>query len=341
MTDQALSTIVTSNSIDIAMQAWIAAKTRRSGSEKTRHAYWETLQAFRSLLQQVGRDLDPLLGLQERAEEARQQAIMEIALAAQGFAGRSVQGNQVSSATYNQRLSILSSFYSFANKRHFLNCGNPIDTVERANVQAYKHAQPLSPEDVAQSMRAIDRSTRQGARDYALLAVYFQTGRRLSEVIELRWRNVQIQGSKMTLVFERCKGGKEMRDTVSIFVANALLEWITMAYGDDLRALPGDAPLWISLTRRSEKGQSETSTIPPPLTIRSVSNICEKHLGVSKVHVTRHTWAHTMEEKGAKVSEIQARLGHKSLATTGLYLAALKQADNRLADTLAECFGLE
>ena len=47
-----------------------------------------------------------------------------------------------------------------------------------------------------------------------------------------------------------------------------------------------------------------------------------------------------MEDAGAKVSAIQARLGHESLATTGRYLAALKMADNRHADTLAELFGL-
>ncbi len=339
MTDQALSTIVTSTHIDIAIQAWIEAKRRRSGSEKTRKAYWETLNAFRQMLWQTGRDLDPLQNLQQDTEEARRQAIMELALAAQGFAGMSVRDKVVAEATFNQRLAILSSFYSFANKRHFLDCGNPIATVERSRVQAYKHAQPLSPEEVAQRMRAIDRSEKQGARDYAMLAVFLQTGRRLSEVVALRWRNVQVQGSRMTLTFENCKGGKVMRDTVPLPVANALLEWLTMAYGS-LRTLSGDAPLWISFTRRSEKEESRVPTIPPPLTIRSVANICEKHLGVSKVHITRHTWARTMEDAGAKVSEIQARLGHESLATTGRYLAALKQAENQHADTLAARFGL-
>lgn len=279
MTDQALTTIVTSTHIDIAIQAWLEAKTRRSGSEKTRRAYQETLTAFRHMLWQTGRDLDPYLNIQEDSEAARRQAISELALAAQGFAGMSMHDRKVAEATYNQRLAILSSFYTFANKRHFLDCGNPIASVERSRVQAYGHAQPLDPEDVAQRMRAIDRSTKQGARDYALLAILLQTGRRLSEVIALRWRNVQVQGSKMTLTFERCKGGKVMRDTVPLPVANALLEWLSMAYGN-LRTLPGDAPLWISFTRRAEQEEGLAPTIPPPLTTRSVANICEKHLGV-------------------------------------------------------------
>jgi integrase len=340
MEERSLSTVVTGNHIDVAIAAWIDSKQRRSGSQKTRKAYEETLLAFRQLLQQTGRDLDPYANSREQSEEAHRQAITEIALAAQGFAGLSVKDKVVAEATYNQRLAILSSFYTFANKRQFLNCGNPISALERTRVQSYKHAQPLEPSDVATAMRAIDRTTKQGARDYVLLAVLLQTGRRLSEVIDLRWRNVLMQGAKMTLVFEHCKGGKEMRDTVPTPVAHALLEWMTVAYGGNLRSLHGNAPLWISFTRRAEKDENTPATIPPPLTIRSVANICEKRLGVSKVHITRHTWARTMEDAGAKVSDIQARLGHESLATTGRYLAALKQADNKHADTLASLFGL-
>ncbi|HTK06493.1 MAG TPA: site-specific integrase [Ktedonobacteraceae bacterium] len=341
MSAKALTTVVESSQIDQAIYAWLDAKKRHSGSEKTYKAYSDTLFDFRALLRQTGRDLDPFLNVHENSEEARRHAFSEIGLAAQGFAALSVvEKRKVSEATYNQRLAILSSFYTFANKRGFLFCGNPIASVERARVQSYQHAQPLEVEEVAERMQAIDRTTKQGARDYAMLAVLLQTGRRLSEVIDLRWRNVILKGSRITLVFEHCKGGKVMRDTIPPAVSNALLEWLTMAYGPRLRGLHGDAPLWISFTRRSVVDDEQPGVVPPPLTIRSVANICEKHLGVSKVHVTRHTWARTMEDAGAKVSDIQARLGHESLATTGRYLAALKQAENQHADTLAARFGL-
>jgi integrase len=48
-----------------------------------------------------------------------------------------------------------------------------------------------------------------------------------------------------------------------------------------------------------------------------------------------------MEDAGAKVSDIQARLGHSSLATTGRYLQALRRSQNTEADALAELFGLD
>jgi hypothetical protein len=48
-----------------------------------------------------------------------------------------------------------------------------------------------------------------------------------------------------------------------------------------------------------------------------------------------------MEEAGAKVSEIQSRLGHSNLATTGRYLASLRSADNQHAEVLASMFGMD
>jgi site-specific recombinase XerD len=72
-----------------------------------------------------------------------------------------------------------------------------------------------------------------------------------------------------------------------------------------------------------------------------IARLAEQHLGTSKVHALRHTFAREMEADGAKTSEIQARLGHASMATTGIYLAALKSAENSHAESLARRFGFE
>jgi site-specific recombinase XerD len=48
-----------------------------------------------------------------------------------------------------------------------------------------------------------------------------------------------------------------------------------------------------------------------------------------------------MEDAGAKVSDIQAKLGHTNLATTGKYLTALKKSENHHSEALAKLFGLE
>jgi len=153
----------------------------------------------------------------------------------------------------------------------------------------------------------------------------------LSELAGVRYRDMSLSGERMTILWRRCKGGKTMSDTLPPAVSRAVGEYLHALYGDALleEGIASDAPVWVSCSR----GQA--------LGIQSIADICEKRLGTSKVHALRHTFARAMEDAGAKISEIQARLGHDSLATTGRYLAALHHADNPHADRLVALFGLD
>ncbi len=302
------------NAVELARVAWLDAKAKRSGSRKTLATYQSTLDSFRACLRAAGLDLDG---------DAR-----AIALLAQQWAG----AGDVAPATYNQRLAVVSSFYAYAHKQELLDGANPIDRLERRPVHAYAGAHALNYGDLKARLQGINRRTVQGARDYALLAVALQTGRRLSELAGLRWKDVRIHGSSVTLFWARTKGGKTHSDTLAQPTGRALMSYLEQAHWPRLLSLPADAPIWVSVSPRN-RGQA--------LSIQSIADICERHLGTSKVHALRHTFARAMEDSGAKVSDIQARLGHSSLATTGRYLAALKQSDNAHGDALADLFGIE
>jgi integrase len=146
----------------------------------------------------------------------------------------------------------------------------------------------------------------------------------------MRVGDVQVEGVAVTVVWPRAKGGKVMRDTLPTAVGKALTDYLAMLYGD---VLDTTSPVWVSLAHDRSYGKH--------LSERSIANVCVKHLGTSKVHTLRHTFAHAMEEAGAKVSDIQSRLGHASLATTGRYLASLRSAENKHAEVLAAMFGIE
>ncbi|HEU5349412.1 MAG TPA: tyrosine-type recombinase/integrase [Ktedonobacterales bacterium] len=95
-----------------------------------------------------------------------------------------------------------------------------------------------------------------------------------------------------------------------------------------------ERPIWISLATRN-------GTFGHPLSIRAIALISEQRLGTSKVHALRHTFARGLEDAGAKVSEIQARLGHADLGTTGRYLAQLHAGENPHLARLSRLYGLE
>jgi len=328
MQDNALTPIVTGSLLEVTISGWLHAKFQHSGSQKTRRAYSETLIQFRTWLTGEGLDLDSP-GEQER---------VKIAFLAQAYAAHSVRGKQVRPATFNQRLAILSSFYTYAKGKQLVAI-NPLEGVERGKVQAYAGARPLAPETTQAAFQEIDRETLSGKRDYALLAVLLQTGRRVQEVATLQLAHLTLSNGRMTLSFEHCKGDKAMRDTVPMPVSQALIAWLHAFYGASLSlGIPlDDRPVWVSLAQGGRAGKSYGR----PLGTQAIADVCKKYLGTSKVHAMRHTFAHFMEKAGASVSEIQARLGHESLATTGRYLAQLKQDENRHGDLLAAMLGIE
>lgn len=299
------------------------------------------------------------------AEDLSAARAAAIALVAQAYAARPAETRYgprpVASTTANLRLAALSSFYTYAARQDLLRGPNPIARVERRRVEAYAAARPLAYDDLRERLAVIDVTTDAGLRDYALLLVALHTGRRVAELAGMRREHLLIRKRAVEITWPRCKGGKTMRDELPRGgargeAADALASWVTRLYsersdeagatGQSSHAVvamvpaaparsgrPPERPVWVSLARNGTAGH--------PLTARAIAQLCEKRLGTSTVHALRHTFARAMEDAGAKVSEIQAALGHADLGTTGRYLARLHQGENHHLARLSGLYGLE
>lgn len=313
-------------SIDAIVQAWLHAKGQKSHSAKTQQAYEETIYGFRALLQCYGYDLlwrgDNFLAA--------------IADFAQTFAATRMEGSRhkgdVSSATQSQRLSILSSFYRYAAQRRHSIAGNPIDLVERASVEPYAQSQAIDQGELARKLDAIDISKEQGIRDLALLSVLLSTGRRVSEIASLTRGSVQLSGEQIRLSYQT-KGKGHMRDLLTGEVSYILSAWLSRFYEGAFWGSPDDTPVWVNVHHESHRGEK--------LGYHGIAGICKHYLGTSKVHTTRHSFAILMEAAGAKLTDIQQRLGHKNAATTGIYMNKLTIERNTYAERIAELLGLQ
>ncbi len=322
MNDTALTTIIESNPIQLAIAGWRDAHKK---SERTHKAYQQTLEHFRQELRKIGADLDA--------------DVRTLMLVAQSFASSSNKQARASDSTQNTRLAILSSFYDYAIERYLLmpmddkgHVMNPIKVVDRAKVEPYHDIKWLEHSDVEKRLKQIDRSTLAGQRDYILLHILFYTGRRAQEIASLRWRHVHQGEQAITLTFEHCKGDKTMRDELPPSYSQVVLDWLQSHYGS-IENLDPDAPLWPALTVNTElAGQ--------PLGVRAIERLCLKYLGVH-THTTRHSFSHAMITAGATLPELQDRLGHSSLHTTGIYAKVFTGAKNPHAKKLAAMFGIE
>jgi integrase len=316
MTNTALVLSEREYPLEMAVSLWLHEKTKRSGSMKTLRAYKDTLESLRATLRRGGLDLDS--------------PTREVSTVIQGWAMlHKANGDPVAPSTHNQRLAIVSSFYAFVAKRQLLALSNPVQVIERRYVDSYAGAHALEAGAVQSRMKTLERTTLPGKRDYALISVALSTGRRLSELANMRLGTLQLEGEHITVTF-KAKGGKAKKDKLSGPVARALADYLGAIYPGGLAGLPADTPIWLDLHNHTGKA----------LSTRSISNIWKKRLGTSKVHATRHTFAAGMEQVGAKVSVIQERLGHTSLAVTSRYLASLGSAENKFRDQLGSLFGI-
>lgn len=322
---QAFTTIVESNHVDLAIAGWLDA---HKTSQKTHKTYQDTIQQYRMELRRIGADLDS--------------DVRTLAMVAQSFASitRNPGKERTSKNTRNLRLAILSSFYKYALDRYLLapmddqgHVMNPLNMVGREKIEAYQGIHWLEPEEAESALRKIDRSTDLGKRDYALLVVLLNTGRRLKEVASLEWRHVRFKGQRITLTFEHCKRDKTMIDTLNVTNSIALLTWLHTYYGSEMSVLGKRAPLWVTLSRTCEQAGQ-------PLRIQGIQQVCRKYLE-AHTRITRHTFSQLMILAGATLPELQARLGYESLATTGIYARALSSDENPHADKIAKMLGIE
>lgn len=295
-------------SLDQMITLWLHEKKNRTRSAETERAYAGRLSEFRTVLQVIGLDLD--------SDPQR------VALAAQDWANHTDRVDEhgkpipIASATYNQRLAILSSFYHTAIKRGFL-IANPITIIDRRSMEDYTQVRVLDRAELRARLDQIDRSTLKGLRDYALVAVLLTTGRRCAEINAMRWSSLHITGTEITVDYPQTKGNKLMRDTLPLGVAQGLVQWLHAFYGAQLGDLVDDTPIWVSLSTNSHGRRLKS--YGAPLSARSFNTICDTRLGESKVHSLRRIFTDVIEDQ-RQISANPYHPEYSSSATTDKYL---------------------
>jgi integrase/recombinase XerD len=171
----------------------------------------------------------------------------------------------------------------------------------------------LEHEEIAAVLAGVDRSTRAGRRDYALVATMFNTGARVQEILDLRASDLQLtQPYQLRLVG---KGQTVRWCPLWPQTARLLRAWCTERQVD----LRSDARVFVN-----HRGL--------PLTRFGVRFILAKHirqasqrqssLTAKKLHPhsLRHSTAVHLLKSGVDLPTIAHWLGHASVNTTNCYV---------------------
>jgi len=294
---------------DRALYAFLAEKERRSGSLRTVQSYSRMLQhCFRS----VGKTPDRVTRPEVLAYAH----------------GTGLSGKRPSAITIAARIACLSSFYRFLIRMSAVT-SNPCDALERPRIQP-SPARGMSGDDVRRLLAVIP-DTVPGRRDRAIILTLVLTGRRRSEVVNLKARDITVESDTAYYTY-RGKGGKRGRRELPA-PACAAIERTLADCGKQFTTMQPDESLW-------QAGTGEQGITSGTIYLRFRTYLVLAGLPSSGLHILRHSAAKLRRDAGESVENVSQFLDHSSLAVTTVYLRRLESQTDQTWDKVAAAIGL-
>jgi integrase/recombinase XerC len=217
----------------------------------------------------------------------------------------SLVDQKISNRSINRKVSSLKSFYKFLQKTKQIEV-NPL-----ANHKALKTSKevqvPFSIKEVNEAIAAIEleEDTFEAQRDKLIVELFYSTGMRRAELINLTLGSVDIHSRTIKVL------GKRNKERII-----PLLPSIVKSIDHYLRyrkELPHQSD-YLFLTSKGNK-------IYETLVYRVINNYFSKVSSKVKKspHILRHSFATHLLNEGADLNSVKELLGHSSLASTQVY----------------------
>ena len=225
-------------------------------------------------------------------------------------------------ASTSRRLAALRTFARYLVREELL----PDDPTALVGAPRKEQTLPahLGVEETERLLATPDTASVAGRRDHAILELFYASGLRLSELVDLDLDDVNMS-SRVARV--RGKGGKERLVPFNHAAATAL-----RAMTADSLKMPSSTSNSKLRTSNSRMRSHARSRRPlflnlrgGRLTTRSVDRIVRKYVRAAAIargispHALRHTFATHLLQAGADLRAIQELLGHSRLSTTQRY----------------------
>lgn len=226
----------------------------------------------------------------------------------------------LSAATVNARLAALKSFVNHAAKRKL--CSFRLDDIRSVKAQSYKDTRGIPIEQFKLMISYIDRSTKMGKRDYAMMRLLWDNGLRRNEICGLDRSDFRPGEGRIYLK------GKGRIDKESIDLAGATVDAVSV-WVEEIGETDNLA-LFLSV-RNLRFGANRLYDL-----VRDLA----KQAGVDRIispHRIRHSSITALlDNNGGDVRAAQAHSRHKDLSTLIRYDDGRQQLQGKSAKTLAD-----
>lgn len=193
---------------------------------------------------------------------------------------------------------------------------NPIESVSRPKLQR-KLPQVLSYEEVEKLLNFVPKKKFNDIRNKAMLEVLYATGMRVSELVNLKFNQLDIANKYIRVVG---KGSKERIVLLNPKSIHALKEWLAIRERKFSNKIASEYKEYVFLSKLG----------------RPISRVdfweqlknYVRQAGITKnvsPHTLRHSFATHMLKYGADLRVVQELLGHADISTTQIYTHIDKQ----------------
>lgn len=228
--------------------------------------------------------------------------------------------------TRNCRLAAIRSFYRFVAEREPLAAAQCAAVLriptKKAPHPALSH---LEPDEVMAILRQPDRSTLEGLRDHALLALLYNTGARITEALGLTPKLIRLTTPAHVKVYG--KGRKERICPLWPETADVLAALLKR------QPRPEDQPVFLN------RYGAPLGCAGVRFKLAQYVNTAAKEVPTLRgkrvsPHIFRHTTGVELASAGADITTIRSLLGHVSLDTTNHYARANTEAKRRAIELI-------
>ncbi len=210
------------------------------------------------------------------------------------------------SRSINRKISTLKTYYNFLQK----NGGLKKDPMRKVQSPKISMRLPVFVEEksIREFLSGFDFGYElEGTRDRLIIELFYSTGMRLSELVNLKNDSVNLQNSTIKVLG---KGNKERLIPFHKEIMIVLKEY--MAARD--KKYPALSHDFLFVTDKGDR-------IYPRLVYRIINHYLQIFTTVDKKspHVLRHTFATHLLNHGAEINAIKELLGHANLSATQVY----------------------
>lgn len=209
----------------------------------------------------------------------------------------------IGSKTLQRKLSSLRSFYNFLIRKRLLKNNPAVDI--RAPKSASKLPDTLDTDSLSQLLN-ITGDDILAIRDHAIMELFYSSGLRLSELVNLEINSIDFQEKSLRAMG---KGNKERLLPVGSKAIEAIQKWLQKR--NDI-ANQDETALFVS----------NRGTRISPRSIQQRLSYWQKKQGVTQhihPHKLRHSFASHILESSGDLRAVQELLGHADISTTQIY----------------------